>query len=198
MALKNSKGNAYRTISPSDERKWLKEHLAKIKDRIICASRGNHEERSVRDSDLDPLETLMDEFGIPYSPAGMFLKLAVGGDGGDKTKPLVYTSYILHGFGGGRMAGAPLNNVTKLTSVIAADVYIMGHTHKPTVHEDSYYVADLNNNCLLERQRLYVISGSFLAYAEYAETKGMTPTSRRFPVVKFDGRHRGVSYESGP
>ena len=54
--LKNSVTNVYRqTAMPRDQKRWLANELTPIKHKILAAVGGNHERRTAREVDADPL-----------------------------------------------------------------------------------------------------------------------------------------------
>lgn len=196
MAIQGSKGDVYHAMSPDEEYEWLRDNLKPVKHKIICATKGNHDERHGKQTGTDLLKLLCEDvLNVPYSSTGTFLKLVVGGQ---KDKPIAYTNYVLHGWGGGRETGGALNNAQRLPLIVEADVYITAHHHKPTVSVDAYFKPNLQANTLERRRRLYYIGGSFLDYADYAASKGMRATAPEFPIIDFYADRRWIGYHDGP
>ena len=47
------------TMRPREQKRWLANELEPFRDRILCATDGNHERRSERDVDDNPLYDVM-------------------------------------------------------------------------------------------------------------------------------------------
>lgn len=63
--LRNSKTSSYEAVMrPMEQKEWLKKELLELKDRFIGACRGNHEERSVKESDDCPMYDVMSKLDI--------------------------------------------------------------------------------------------------------------------------------------
>ena len=79
--LKNSKSNVYKqTLSPDAQQKYILELFEPIKDKIVSAVPGNHEERISKEVGLCPLYDLCVLWGIPdvYRENVAILKVSFG------------------------------------------------------------------------------------------------------------------------
>ena len=87
-----------------------------------------------------------------------------------------------HGAGYAMTKGGKINRLSAFMNAIDADIYMMGHVHDQTGTRESVIAADRTCTKLIERQRLGIISGSYLkTYSQgvttYAEQRGYRPTT---------------------
>lgn len=176
------------TMTPREQKKRLKRELEPIAKRILCVVSGNHERRTKKVNDENPLEDIADYLGVPYREEDAFLKLSFGKGGNGKR--IAYAIYVTHGTGGGKRPGSSLNNIEALTLNCFADIYIMGHVHRKTAHKALYLLPDLQNNIVREVEMLYVISSSWQSYGGYAKTKGMRPSALGSVPILLSGREK--------
>ena len=225
-ATRHSVGDVYNAqMNPQSEKKWIIEKLKplakdcgeeitltthkgghrqeyKTTGRLLGVTTGNHEFRLWKDSGADPSEDIALALDIPYCAEGCIVALYVGRADAGKGKrhdqaPVGYTVYITHGAGGGRRPGAKANRLEDLSlQVEGIDVAIVGHTHQTLTMANEVLVPDIHNKRVMVRDRVYVNSGSFLAWGGYAQTKGMTPGGHRMPVVELSGRTKEIRVHS--
>jgi len=179
-------------MSPKDQKREMIDLLRPIKNRIICAISGNHEARTKKTNDDNPLEDIAYALDLEYREYDAFLKIKFGKNGGREAKPVVYTVFVTHGFGGGRLPGSSVNNIEKLTLNCFADIYIMGHVHKKLSYKANYRMPDLYKNVVRELEMLYVISSSFQAYDGYAKRKQLRPSALGVVPIILDGRKKNA------
>ncbi len=89
--------------------------------------------------------------------------------------------------------GAVTNALHRLGDIVLADVYCIGHTHRPLAFPDSYYVPDLRNNKVHKRIRYYVNTGSYQKRSMYSITKTMRPVVLMTPKIILSGTERKVN-----
>ena len=92
--------------TPSEQKKYLKEKLERIADRILCIVPGNHELKPNRYTDLCLVETLAESLGIhdKYGADGAYLKITFG-KRASNNKRQCYTVYTVHGSGSAKGSG---------------------------------------------------------------------------------------------
>ena len=126
-----------------------------------------------------PVQDLSDLLNVPYARAAVLLQIRVGS--------VDYQVYLRHGTGNGQSDAA----MAKGASVFPlADVQIQGHTHKPKITVDDYFV--VQDGRLQRRSRHNTVSGSFLGYERYAAERGYQPTRIGAPRIRLDGYVRDV------
>lgn len=186
--LRNSKTNVYEaTMSPWEQKETLAEELRPLKDRILGAIRGNHEERSVRESDDCPMYDVMARLGLEdlYREGAGFVKINLGEK--NKERQWSYTLVLAH--------GASKSKVDKFNySIDGMDVMISGHTHQPSSNFPAKIVVDNHNEQVRLVGFVNVVVPSFARMGGYA-LKGMymPQDSGKFPVLMLSGTEKEVN-----
>jgi len=191
-AIKSSVSNIYtETMSPREQKQFLKEELAEISDRFIAWIPGNHENRTSKECDSHMVEDLAEYFGQKeiYRPDEAAIKLSFGRTKNPKKKQ-VYSIYCTHGSGGGKRPGSAINNLELLGLSIDADIYIVGHTHKKLAYKNGFRRLDLRNNKVVQTERLFVISSSWSDFGGYAARLMLTPSAKGATPIYIDGRKK--------
>ena len=179
--IKSSVSNSYEeTMRPSDQKKWLAEQLEPIKDRILCGCSGNHEQRSVKEVDFNPLYDVFAKLNIEHlfreNCCYLIMRFGDKKQSG-KTRPC-YATYVTHGAGGGMYIGSGANKAERYGAIIdGLDALIMGHLHKPLTFPVGKLVIDKHNNNVIEQQFRVVEATSWVRYGGYAVKKMLTPTA---------------------
>lgn len=182
-ALKNSVTNIYEsTMRPREQKDWLTEQLRPLaeKGKILAVVPGNHEFRSAKEVDANPLYDVCARLGIEhlYRENAGFFAIRMGDIKGNGKRNPTYTCCMLHGAGGGRKTGSGINRNEEFASTYEGiDLFIFGHTHKPLATKPNKIVFDSRNKQILERQTLVVISSAWLKYGGYALKGMMNPAS---------------------
>lgn len=189
-ALRDSYGEVYeQPLSPQKQAEEVVRVFGPIKDRILGCVSGNHEQRVTQRTSFDPSMIYASALGVPYDPASMVLAVTwagMGGSGVNSGKDRKhYTLYFTHGWGAARTLGPRLSQPAKLRDVVAnADVYITAHLHQPGEFPLDQYRIDIRNKRIVREQQRFVTCGSSLDHAEYAEQKGLAPTTMEFPIIE--------------
>lgn len=184
-AIKTSVSDTYEeTSTPEQQIGTVAFRLMKIKDRILAMGSGNHEERTLKLTGIDPSRYLAVRLGIEdrYSSNSFVLFLRFGqlrDKITDKKRPAVYKIFVQHGYGGGKKNGSKLNNLNDSDQIIAdADLYIMGHTHTPIANVKSTFVCDTRNNKVLRQNKYFLMHNAYLKFGGYGLRYGFSPASK--------------------
>lgn len=181
-------------VRPREQKRRMAEMLMPIRDRILCAVPGNHEGRSGKDADDDPMADIMCKLDLEdlYREEMAFVKIAM------KNHKETINQYILgvtHGSGGGIFTGATVNRNERFGNVIdGIDCLIIGHSHKPFVTKPKKIVVDGNNNYIKMTKYVVIGSTSWLSYGGYALKKMLLPASDSEPqklLLQCNHRHSG-------
>lgn len=192
--IKQSKGNIYlNTESPQESMKRMLKYLMPIRHKILVGCPGNHEERSEKEVGVDLMYWLCKSLGLideerdidRYSdgPFCLFIKM-----GSSRKRKNVYHTFSIfgsHGSSSGITHASAVNKLIGMTNLIPnADIYIMGHTHKPIITWDKRYLIN-NSACRhVEHESLLVNGSSFLDFeGSYGEKKLYKPTSQKIPLI---------------
>lgn len=183
MALRDSYGEIYdQPLSPQRQADAVVELFMPIKDRILGCVSGNHEQRVTQRTSFDPSMIYASALGAPYDPASMVVAV---GWGKPEAKRPYYTMYFTHGWGAARTLGPRLAQPSKLREVVAnADIYITAHLHQPGEFPLDQFHIDIYKKQIVRQRQRFVTLGSALDHAEYAEMKGLAPTSMEFPKIE--------------
>lgn len=193
FALKNSKSDCYEGLSPMTEILEAIKYLENIKEKVLVISSGNHEDRLIRETNVDPTYLIAKQLGIEdvYSPSWWYLYLTFGNS--NKNRPMLYTISGYHGFGGSTTSGAKINKVKKMSNVVLADCYIMSHVHEPINTKGIIFVPDYQHKCVVKKEMYYCVSNAFVEYeGSYAEKMGLPPSNTGLNEIELDGTKKQI------
>lgn len=166
---------------PMEQKNILADYLKPIKDKILCATRGNHEGRTWKETDQDPLYDVFCRLNIEerYRAGTAFLYLQIGerpnGNKGTRARQ-AYNIVVTHGTGGGKLAGSAINNQHRFgSSIDGCDVLITGHTHAPSITKPSKTVFDPVQKEVRTEPFACVQCASWLSYSGYPLAKMLPP-----------------------
>jgi UDP-2,3-diacylglucosamine pyrophosphatase LpxH len=195
FALKNSVGDVYSArINPQEQLTIVASVFSKYKDRILGVVQGNHDARIGKEVGLDPIRQICDMFGIPYGSS--YLVVDVNFKLPSRTRQRNNITFALHhGVAGGRSKTASVRQGEYFERFITAgvDVYVTGHTHRPTITPFSHRVYDRVAKKVRYEEGYLITVSSMLDDEEYALRKMLEPTSFKLPIVKV--RYTGGSRE---
>lgn len=143
---------------------------------------GNHEDRIYRAVGDSPNAAVAEALGVPYASAALVVVYHVGDQ--------EYTLYVRHGKGGGATMGAAVNRLEKQERIIDADVYVSGHTHTQVAFPKNTFIVEGDN--VVRKKRMFICSGSFVGYEDYAKVAGFPPAHIGAPRIFFDGRRHDI------
>ncbi len=183
-ALKDSVSDVYQErLTVQEARRLQTRKFAPLADAglIDAIIDGNHEMRVYRHTGDSPNAQVADALGLNYAMSACIVRYLVG----DQS----YDCYLRHGKGGGGTYGAAVNNLAKQEAIIDADFYVSGHTHTQVAFPKNVFVPN-GNGGFRRKKRLFVCSGSFLSYEDYAAEAGYAPAHIGAPRIYLDGaRH---------
>lgn len=193
-ALKSSLGDCYTNLSPMTELRECEKLFKPIAHKILCVVPGNHERRHYKTNGVDVTELMCRQLGIEdrYSPTTALLFLRFGEQSGkNHNRKVPYIIHVSHGNGGGRKEGGKIQRLVDMSTIVDADIYIVGHTHLPAILPDSYYRTSASNSSMMEVERLYINTSAKLKWDNsYGEVLGIKPTSRSTPRIVLSGTHK--------
>ena len=196
-AIKSSVSNCFDDVyRPSEQKKLMAKILEPVKDRILCAIPGNHEDRSGKDVDDDPLYDIMAKLDIEdrYRKNRAILKLRFGDNQkGRGTINPTYVFAVVHGSGGGVLTGSGVNKAERYAYTFdGVDALVMGHTHKPLNTTPSKTRIDTRNNIAKQVPFDVIVGTSWLRYSGYAAKKMLAPTSHVFQKITLCGTKKEI------
>lgn len=202
-ATKTSIGDTYtQEFNPMGQLKKAVEMFDCIKDKILCITHGNHENRTYKKEGINLSCLIANQLGLAdrYTPtsAVIFLrfgKLSRGSketNGSGKVRKVCYTIYTLHGSGGGRKEGAKAIRLADMASIIDTDIYIHSHTHLPMIMKQGFHRVDTRNSAVAMVDKLFVNTAANLGYGGYGEAGEFKPSSKDTPVIYLSGTEKSA------
>jgi hypothetical protein len=169
-----------------------------IKDKILCISHGNHENRTYKKEGINLSYLIAKQLGLSdrYTPTSAVLFIRFGRysnghketNGSGNVRKLCYTLYMLHGSGGGgRKEGAKAIRLADMASIIDCDIYCHAHTHLPMIMKQGFHRIDPRNNTVALVDKLFVNTAANLNYGGYGEAGEFKPSSKETPAIYLDG-----------
>lgn len=199
-ATRSSVSNVFEeTLRPMDQKRLMTEMLEPLRDRILCAVPGNHEARSGKDADDDPIYDIMAKLDLEelYRPNLAVVKIQCGDVYSNSNLNPTYTIATVHGAGGGIYTGATVNRAERFGNVLeGADVLITGHSHKAFLTKPGKLVINKQKNIVTQRPYFVVGLTSWMDYGGYAMRKMLLPGSHMAQVVHLGGQRFSVSVEA--
>ena len=200
-ATKTSIGDTYtQEFNPMEQLAKAYELFSPIKDKILCITHGNHENRTYKKEGINLSYLIATQLGLSdkYTPTSAVLfvrfgKLSRGSketNGSGNVRKVCYTFYVLHGSGGGRKEGAKAIRLADMASIIDVDIYIHSHTHLGMIMKQGFHRIDLRNNAVSLVDKLFVNTASNLNYGGYGEAGEFKPSSKDTPVIYLNGTRK--------
>lgn len=186
--LKASKTTVYREkMSPSEAKRWLYEELLPISDKIIGCVTGNHEWRSISETDDDPLYDIMCMLGKQdlYRENIQFLKINLGKRAADRQ--VSYTMVLGH--------GASRSKTEHFGYTIdGMDVLVTGHIHTAYSRFPAKIVIDSHNEVIRTIGFTHIVVPAFDEYGGYT-VRGMyqPQDSCKIPMIILNGKEKEVN-----
>ena len=192
-ATKTSVGDVYSGLKPMEQLKKAFEIFSPIKDKILCVTHGNHENRTMKNDGVNLSYLIAKQLGLEdkYTPTSAVIFIRFG-EGGKSTRyrKACYTIYVLHGSGGGRKEGGKANRLADMASIIDTDIYIHSHTHLPMVMKQAFHRIDNKNSAVALVDKLFVNTAANLDYGGYGAASAFKPSSKDTPVIYLSGNKK--------
>lgn len=185
-AIKSSVGDVYRsTASPGEQKEWLLNELKPISGKILAAVGGNHERRTIRETDQDPLYDVMLMLGKEevYRPNICFMQIKISYECKAGTKQRYEFSFaITHGNGGGMYIGSSANRLQNFSLALEGiNCLITGHTHKPLSFPAEKIC--FTNGSIVRKKYMVAVASSFLEYGGYSIQKMLPPNAHTITEI---------------
>jgi hypothetical protein len=180
--------------------------LSPIKNKILGAIDGNHEQRLIRYSGYSPTISICDRLGISYMGSSGIVICRLGCRKASMKSPREsFVGYFHHTTGGGRTIGGKMNRVAMLRDILPnADFYCGGHNHMLGVTHNVTQMINSTTGQVDIMKQMFIDCGGYLEWkGSYAETMMLQPLKIGSPRVhlivkrKRDGisRNHQVTYK---
>lgn len=197
-ATKTSIGDTYsQEMNPMEQLKKAVELFECIKNKVICISHGNHENRTWRKEGINLSYLIATQLGLGdrYTSASAIIFLRFGQlsngkketNGSGDVRKVCYSIFMLHGSGGGRKEGAKAIRLADMASIADCDIYIHSHTHLPMTMREAFHRVDVRNSTVALVDKLFINTASNLRYGGYGEAAEFKPSSMETPVIYLNG-----------
>ena len=198
-ALIDSLSNIYdQEFGPQKAVEKVVEYLKPVRDHILCAVAGNHEERTRRKVGIDIMKDICDRLKIPYSNSIFVLDISVGHCRYGSARRMNYTITCAHGYSSARTTGAKANSIEELAKIVSnSDVYMLAHTHQALAFPKHRYLIDRRNKKLIEQTYWLVNVPPWVGYENYAARKLLTPPAPIVTQLKLSGKQKKILVEMG-
>ena len=192
--LRSSLGDVYTNLSPMEELSAMTGLLGPIAEKVVGVVPGNHEARHYKTNGVDMTRLMARQLGIEdrYSEDAAVIFLRFGRDlvNGKHHRPVLYTIYLTHGFGGGRKEGTKLQRLSDCADIIDVDCYIVGHTHLPAALKLNFARTSPANSSVSYAPHLFVNAAAKLSYGGYGAAGGYKPANTDTPRILFSGEKK--------
>ena len=189
-ATRTSIGDTYTQVfNPMEQLERAVALFEPIKDKILCITHGNHENRTYKKEGINLSCLIATQLGLAdrYTPTSAVLFIRFGKDARNHGRKFRYTGYVLHGSGGGRKEGAKAIRLADMASIIDTDFYIHSHTHLPMIMKQGFYRIDNGNSTIAFVDKLFVNTAANLRYGGYGEAGEFKPNSNDTPTIYLSG-----------
>ena len=168
-----------------------------IRDKCLGLAFGNHESKYMRAADQQHLHSwLCVHLGVENLDYTALFDLVFNNVSGVR-KPRIeqvarkaenrqrqsnsFRVFVTHGAGAAQTSGGKINRLVRYMEYFDADIYFVGHVHDKVGKRLVTLGADRDCKKLVQRERLGIISGTYLqtykqGHTPYGEEKGYRPT----------------------
>lgn len=197
-ATKTSVSDSYaEDLSPMEQLEQFVSLFDSVKEKILCLTQGNHENRTYIKEGIDLTSIAAKQMGIidRYAKTGcvLFIKIGERRLTNGRKVPVVYSIHVCHGSGRGRKEGSKIIRLADMASITDADIYIHSHTHLPMIMKNSFFRTDLSNCKVFSVDKLFVNTSAELNYGGYGEAYEFKPSSKDCPVIYISGEKKFFS-----
>ena len=203
-ATKTSIGDTYtQEFNPMEQLQKAVDLFSPIKEKCLCLTHGNHENRTYRKEGINLSYLLAAQLGLldRYTPTSAVLFVRFGKlsrnsketNGSGNVRKVCYTIYALHGSGGGRKEGAKAIRLADMASIVDTDIYIHSHTHLGMVQRQAFHRIDTSNSAVALVDKLFVNTAANLNYGGYGEAGEFKPSSKESPIIYLSGTKKSFT-----
>lgn len=164
-------------LRPREAKTRMVEYLKPLKDRILCVVTGNHEARTLRDTDQDLTYDICSKLDIEHLYRESIAYMGVGVGERPNGKPAVtYTFAVTHGTGGGIYTGAAVNRNERFGNVVdGLDCLVVGHVHKGFISKPAKIEINIHTNRVSMKHYVVISCVPWLNYGGYAAKAMLLP-----------------------
>lgn len=194
--VRTSVGSPFEQVyRPATQKKIMVKYLEPMRDRVLCMVGGNHEARTMKDTDQSPAYDIAAKLDLEdvFRDDIAFLKLQFGDS--EKTGRLnpAYTFTVVHGAGSSIYTTNAAMRAERFGMAIdGCDCLIAGHIHKPQTFPVGKYVIDKYNNRVSVRPFEVFICTSWMTNSPYATKKLSSPVVFSLNHLELYGKRKAL------
>lgn len=164
--------------------------------KILGALSGNHEKRSLKDADDDPMFDIMCKLNLEdiYREDALFIHLCIGDREvkGKKHLAATYNIACHHGTGGGMLTGSAINRNERYGYTLDnIDLLITAHSHKGSITKPAKMQFNANSLRMIRKTFACMTATSWQEYGGFPLQKMMSPAATSMDgdpqVAEFSG-----------
>lgn len=162
-------------MRPQEQIEYVTELLLPIKDSCIGMTLGNHEERTYKDTGIDPMSIICNNLEVPYVGYELFAKIRRRY--GKDSSGIAFTLYAVHSNVSNKTPGLAMHYMSReWAKFLDFDLIAKGHGHDMGISPPEIsYTFDMRNNSVIERERRYWMTGHYLGRVNSYVAKKPSP-----------------------
>lgn len=173
-AVPGSRSSMFEQVcNPQDQKEWVTQQFADLKDRILGVVDGNHEKnRSYKYSGLFPLfdATVIAGIEDKYRPHFAFIDVGIGQRKKDASQQTHYVIYMSH-------KAKDAKNYCSSDFVENVDLFCYGHDHTGKTEPRGKLIYDTKLKMVRQMTVTTIDCGSCLSYGGYAADNAYRPNA---------------------
>lgn len=182
-AIMGSKGDVYaQTMGPQEQWEVLHTLLMPIQHKGLFVVKGNHGNRTYKETGLDFDGTLARALDLPYMGTAAFMRLRVGSQR--------YTGFFHHGGDSGVAIASKVNAAKKPEAFVNADVIVTAHSHVLMDLPPNYRAKLGKDGVEWDTQYSYIAGSAYDSRSGYAEDKLYPPIIPSHMKIEFSGEEK--------
>lgn len=180
-------------LRPREAKKRMVEYLEPLAKRILAIVDGNHEARTLRESDQSLTYDICAKLNIEhlYRENVAYMCISVGQRPRDKKPECTYNFAVMHGAGGGLFTGTAVTRDERYGNAIdGLDCLVTGHVHKGFISKPAKLVIDGRNGAVSVKHYVVVSCVPWLNYGGYAARSMLLPAQTCDPQrLRLNAKH---------
>ena len=160
-------------MTPQEQTDYLEAKFQPLRGRFIGGFSGNHEDRTYKETGMDPLHFVAKALSMPYFPVEFFGVISAADDAGHNTS---YSVYAVHSDSGHKSSGLAVNRVQSDWGWVHADIKMKSHDHQLDFDFGETLQVNKSSTSVVQKKEYVVLTGSCLSRAgSYAAKKPHRP-----------------------
>jgi hypothetical protein len=142
----------------------VRDMLKPISNKVIACLSGNHDDDWFNAENIDFVNWVCAETGMPYAGYECYVRLKIYREGtqGEMGHARNVDMVLWHGAGGGRTAGSAFNKAHNPNdSFRATNINAMGHLHRLGMLHEQYFTIDEKRKEVVAEDQYFVLTGGY-------------------------------------